>query len=223
MMTVPTPRSPSVRRRRDHGGLPLISSSRGPDAARAAGWSGPTVTPSSVASPTSRSSGTRSSCGSGCRATGVSMTAAIARCSATTAAGWPAPGRRRPGAALASSCVASRSTRQVSAMTPGGGGELVAGGVTGHGEAAAVGVDVGVGQAWCRGQAPLPDGRVREPGGGRKSVEQNDPGAGDGGDFCGERPAAAGHRHEPGGRKWERGRIVDLVLPLHFPIVLMVL
>ena len=84
----PTPRWP-VRRRC----CGASCSPTGRVAARAAGWPGSTAMSSSAASATSRSSGIPSSCGSGCRATGVSTTAVTARSSATTAAGWPVRAR----------------------------------------------------------------------------------------------------------------------------------
>ena len=67
-------------------------------------------------SPTSRWSGIPLRAPLPYRAIGVSTTAATARSSPTTAAGWPVPGRRRPGAARPSCCGASRSTRPPSRL-----------------------------------------------------------------------------------------------------------
>ena len=94
----------------------LIVEGRG--AARAAGWPGSIATASSAGSAMSRSSGIRSSCGFGSRATAVSTTAVPARSSPTTPAGWPAQEPRPLGAAPGSSCVALRWTRPPSPRSP---------------------------------------------------------------------------------------------------------
>ena len=85
---------------------------------RAAGSRGATATASSAGSATSRSWGILLSCGSGCRAIGVSTTAVTGRSSRTTAAGWLAPAPRRPDAARRSCCGAWRSIRPPSRRWP---------------------------------------------------------------------------------------------------------